>query len=191
MSDEPLLPRRMTLLGKAMHPIWLKLKVQIEMPVSRTSTVSAIAGFVSDHLDDLQEAVGRLEDRINGLMSDVVSKENASDAEVDSAVGRIESPVDDLLASYHAIRAVRAAGKDAEARDLLADVYRHALGEIRDWLGVLVEVIADPMAAVQKRGLPPSDYVELPVNLTLTAAPALGRLSRWSGRQSVSLARAS
>ena len=132
MSDEPLLPHRMTLLGKAMHPIWFELKVQIELPVSRTSTVSDIAGFVSDHLNGLQEAVGRLEDRINGLMSDVVSNETACDAEVHRAVGRIESPVDDLLASYHAIRAVRG-GKDAEARELLADAYRHALGEIRGW----------------------------------------------------------
>lgn len=153
MSDEPLLPRRMTLLGEALHPIWLKLKVQIEMPVSRISTISNIAGFVSHHLDALQAAVERMEGRIDGLTTNVISNEGAGDADVYRAVGRVESTIDDMLEHYRSIRALGAGGTDAEARDLLADVYLHTLGEMRDWFGELVEMIADPMAAVAKRGL--------------------------------------
>lgn len=188
MSDEPLLPHRITQLGKAMQPLLLKLKARIDKPVAKTSTTPDIAAFVSRHLDGLQDCANRLEIRIDGLMRDVVADETASDADVYLAVGRFEALLDDLLDAYHAIRTLFAVSADAEARDLLADVYRHTLVEIRDWLDELVDVIADPMAAVKKRGLPTRGYVELPLNLTLTAAPALAALVRWAQRESVSLA---
>ena len=68
---------------------------------------------------------------------------------------------------------------DLDERDLLAGVYRHLLTEIRNWMEELVEVIGDPLAAVKRRGLPTSGYVELPINLTLTEAPQLAELHDW------------
>lgn len=189
MSDEPLLPHRMTLLGEAMHPIWSDLETQIDMPVSQISgEIVDIAKLASHHLDALQGAMQRMEGRIDGLMTNVISNQSADDADVYRAVGRLESTIDDMLEHYRIIRALGVAGTDADARDLLADVYRHTLVEIRDWMEELVEVIADPMAAVVKRGLPTSGHVELPLSLTLTAAPALDLLSRWVERRSASLA---
>lgn len=187
MSDEPLLPHRLTLLGEAMRPLALKVNSQIDMPAHQTSAVLGIADIVSHHLDELQSIVHRLTNRINSLMTDVVSNGEASDAEVYRAAGRFEVFLDDLLAGYHDVRALDAYGADAEARDLLAGVYRHSLVEVRDWLEELVETLADPMSTVKKRGLPTSGYVELPLTLTLTAAPQLAGLSRWAERESVSL----
>ena len=187
MSDERVLPPRMTLLGEAMRPIWLKVRAQLDMPVQQASAVTGMGNVVSQHFDSLQNTIPRLEDRINRLMTDVVSNEEATDGEVYRAVGRFEAFLDDLLADHQAVRALKAYGADVEARDLLAGVYRHFLVEVRDWLGELVETLADPMAAVKKRGLPTSGHVELPLTLTLTAAPQLMGLSRWAERQSVSL----
>lgn len=179
MDDDPLLPHRVTLLGEAMRPLWRKLEARLDDHVALVMPVYGLAEIVSHHLDELQSLVHRLTDRINSLMSDVVANESATDGDVYRAVGRFEAFVDDLLAGYHEVRALNAYGRDVEARDLLAGVYRHTLVEIRDWLGDLVETLANPMAIVRLRGLPTTGYVELPLTLTLTAAPELASLSRW------------
>lgn len=183
MDDKPLLPHRFTLLGEAMRPLWQKIGAQIDQPAFPVTPVYGIAGIVSNHLDELQSVAHRLTDRINCLMSDVVANEFAADSDVYRAVGRFEASVDDLLSGYRSVCALDANGRDAEARDLLAGVYRHTLVEIRNWLGDLVETLTDPMAVVRKRGLPTTGYVELPLNLTLTAAPELAALTRWAGRE--------
>lgn len=179
MADEPLLPHRITLLGEAMRPLWRKIETQLGHHVLPATAMYGMAEIVSSHLDELQVLAHRLADRINSLMSDVVANESATDGDVYRAVGRFEAFVDDLLAGYREVRVLNAYGRDAEGRDLLAGVYRHTLVEIRDWLEDLVETLADPMAVVRRRGLPTTGYVELPLTLTLTAAPELAALSRW------------
>ena len=95
----------------------------------------------------------------------------------------------DLLAVYREVLALNPYGRDTQARDLLAGVYRHTLVEIRDWLEDLVETLADPIAVVRRRGLPTTGYVELPLTLTLTAAPELASLSHWVGSNAGGAAR--
>lgn len=182
MNDESLLPRRLTVLGEAMRPVSQKLDAELDYTAWSTTPVVDIAATVRHELAQLETAVHRLTDRINDLMGEVVSNESASDSEVYRAVGRFEALLRDVLASYHGVLSLAAYGADAEARDLLAGVYRHSLIELRDWLHELVETLADPMAAVHRRGLPTSGYVELPLTLELTAAPELAGLSRWAGR---------
>ncbi len=179
MHDEPLLPRRLTLLGKAMRPVWLKLNAQLDMPVRHGSTVPVMSGVVSHHLGKLLRATDELSDRVNGLMRDVVSNEAASELDVYRAASRFNAVLDDLLAGRHAVRALATEGMDTAVRDLLAGVYRHTLVEFRDWLGDSIKTLANPVATFKKRGLPTSGEVELPLTLKLTGAPQLAELSLW------------
>ena len=183
MSDQPVFPHRVTLLGEAMHPLERKISGQLGMPVLPVTEVYGVNEIVSNHLAALQDIINRLPERLDALMTDVVDNEEASDAEVYRAVGRFEASVDDLLAGYVGALSLRAFGTDAEARDLLAGVYRHTLVEIQDWIEELADVLADPLTALTKRGLPTSGDVELPLSLTLTAAPQLAALSRWFEHQ--------
>lgn len=183
MSDQFSLPHRVTLLGEAMRPLGRKISAELDMPVAPVADVYGINEIVSNHLEALQDIVQRVPDRLAGLMADVVENEEASDAEVYRAVGRFEASVDDLLAGYRGVCALLVFGTDAEARDLLAGVYRHTLEEVRGWIVELVDALADPLAALKKRGLPTSGMVELPLKLTLTAAPQLAALSRCLRRQ--------
>lgn len=162
-----------------MRPLWRKIETQLSHHVRPATSVHGMAEIVSGHLNELQAILHRLTDHIDSMMSDVVANERATDGDVYRAVGRFEAFVDDLLAGYREVRALNAYGRDAEARDLLAGVYRHTLVEIRDWLEKLVETLSDPMAVVRRRGLPTTGHVELPLILTLTAAPELAALSRW------------
>ena len=184
MNDEPLIPRRLSVLGEAMRPVWRKLVSEIDARSWPSTQVLDMVATVQHNLGQLESAVHRLTERINNLMCEVVTNDAASDSDVYRAVGRFEAPLRDMLANYHGVQSLAAYGADAEARDLLVNVYRHYLTEIHDWLHELVETLADPMAAVKRRGLPTSGYVEFPLILELTAAPGLTGLSRWAKRHS-------
>jgi len=174
-----LLPHRLTLLGEAMRPVLQNLETELDDSVEADTPVFDIAATVQHELAQLEKAVHRLAKRINDLMDDVASNEAASDSEVYRAASRFEAALQGILARYHGILSLDAYGTDIIVIDLLADVYRHSLIEIRDWLEELVETVADPMAAVRRRGLPTSGHVEIPLFLELTTAPELDELANW------------
>lgn len=184
MTDEVVLPKRISLLGEAMNPVLVKLRSGIAQQLSVTAPVGAMIDVISVSLNSLQGMVHRLNGQVNALMSDVVSKEDASDADVYRAVGRFEAFLDDLLSEYQGLKRLNAYGADIEGRDLLVGAYRHTLVEIRDWLQDLVDTLANPQAALRRKGLPTTGPVEIPLTLHLTGAPELAALGRWGERQS-------
>lgn len=183
MSDEALLPPRLTLMGVAMRQVWKKLESDLDrhIPVREADfdEMEDMADTVRDHLKRLRKLPRRLEKGLDRLMSRIVTNEAADLQTVDQEVSRFEGMLDDLVADYHEVKSLEALGDDDDGRDLLADVYRHSLIEIRNWLGELVETLADPLAAARKRGLPATGRVELPLVLHLTAAPELQELVAW------------
>ena len=183
MSDEIVLPRRMTTLGEALVPLERNLRSSLDASVATTAPVGSMIEIAKEHFDKLQSVVHRLSDRVDGLMSDIISKDDASDSDVYRAVGRFESVLDELQSGYRDVRRLAARGDDIEARDLLAGVYRHALKEIHVWIMDVISVMADPAAALRARGLPTSGNIELPLTLTMTSAPQLQGLKTWIQRK--------
>ncbi len=183
MSDELLLPHRITLLGEAMRETWMKLESDLDrhIPVRETDfdEMEDMVDTVRDHLKKLRKLPRRIENHLERLMSRVVNNDVADLQTVDQEVSRFDGLLDDLIADYREVRSLDALVDDEEGRDLLADVYRHNLVEIRNWLGELVQTLADPLAAARKRGLPITGRVELPLVLNLTAAPELELLKVW------------
>lgn len=184
MTDEAVLPRRISLLGEAMTPVLVKLRTEIAQPISATAPVGSMIEVISAGLNSLQSIVHRLNGQVNALMSDVVAKEDASDADVYRAVGRFEAFLGDLLSEYQGLKRLNAHGADIEGRDLLAGAYRHTLVQIQGWLQDLVDTLADPQTALRRKGLPTTGPVEIPLTLHLTGAPELVALGHWGERQS-------
>ena len=177
MSKSPTLLPGVTALGEALRPMLLELQTQLDAPVRGDLRVSDVAGEVADHLDEIEDTLSGLAAKVNAL-GELLSLE-APVAGIHRAAGGLEVHLDTLLARYSEVRRWRPGVSDLPARDFLAGVYRHLLTEIRNWMEELVEVIGDPLAAVKRRGLPTSGYVELPINLTLTEAPQLAELHDW------------
>lgn len=194
MSDEPLLPPRMTQFGEAMRQVWKKLESDMDRHIAEREVdfdeMEDMVDTVRDHLKNLRKLPRHLEKGLDRLMFRVVNNEAADLQTVDREVSRFEGMLDNLVADYHEVKSLEALGDDEEGRDLLADVYRHNLVEIRNWLGELVAALADPVAAARKRGLPATGRVELPLVLNLTAAPELEELVAWmqDNSKSVSVA---
>ena len=183
MNDEIVLPRRMTMLGEALVPLERSLRSSLDASVAPSAPVGSMIEIAKAHFDQLQSVVHRLSDRVNGLMSDVISKDGASDSDVYRAVGRFESVLDELQTGYLDVRRLAAMGDDIEARDLLAGVYRHALKEIYAWITDVIAVMSNPCAALRARGLPTSGNIELPLTLTMTSPHQLQGLNNWIQRK--------
>jgi hypothetical protein len=78
-----------------------------------------------------------------------------------------------LVTGLQSVCALNAKGVDPLVRNLLAGAYRHPLNEVRDWLVELMAAIDDPFTALQRRGLPTTGQIEIPITLKLTQAPQL------------------
>ena len=185
MTDEITLPPRLVCLGEAMAPVLGKLDAALSEQSLPTVRIGSIVDVIRGGLDALGRSMPRLSDQVNGLMTDVAANENVSDRDVYRAVGRFEGVLDEIISDYQKVSRQSAYGSDEEACELLAGTYRHSLQEIQEWLRDLVETLKDPLAALQRKGLPTTGYVEIPLTLTLTSAPELAGLQRWGEDHSV------
>ena len=105
------------------------------------------------------------------------------EAKVHRAAGRFEMVLDELLDGYWELRVLRPYPAHKRGYELLLAVYRHTLAQIQAWLLDVVECLADPMAALKKKGLPTSGEVQLNLSLTFTSPPEQGELLDWIREQ--------
>lgn len=173
------LPSHITLLGESLKPLLGKVQDALrDGGRSGASTVS-LAADASRPLGVLEASLERVSKEVSGALGEVVATAEVADAEVHRAIGRFESAVDELLGGYARLCGSRRDAWRWRVHELLVAVYRHTLTELRDWLQDTVATIADPMAAIRKRGLPTSGQVTLDLTLTFTPAPEGDELLNW------------
>lgn len=185
MTDEITLPSRLVCLGEAMAPVLGKLDAALSEQSQPTFPVGSIVDVIKEGLSALGGSMPRLSDQVNGLMTDVAANESASDRDVYRAVGRFEGVLDEIISNYRKVCRHSAYGSDEEACELLAGTYRHSMREILNWLKDLVDTLSDPIAALNRKGLPTTGSIEIPLTLTLISAPELAGLQRWGERHSL------
>lgn len=183
MSDEIVLPQRMTVFGQALIPLEAGLRATLDQRISPTAPVTSMVDVARQHLDMLSSMMQQLTHQCDALMAEVVSNESATDGDVYRAAGRLEGVLDGIRSGYFDVQRLAAQGNDIEARDLLAGAYRHALREILAWISEIVWTMANPASAMQAKGLPTEGNVEIRLSLTLTPAPELEELGRWVKKQ--------
>ena len=182
MSSEPLLPPRVTRMGEALRPLLHKVREGAARSAPAESERVTL-DLLREHLHDLEMAVNRIVDAVDGMMNEVVAAEDAGDPEIYRAVARLESRVDDLQEGRARLLHAVADDTHEEGRSLLADTYVHLLGQIATWLEELVDFIADPIAAAKRKGLPTSGYVEVPFTLTVETPPQFReKFQAWTAR---------
>lgn len=173
------LPPHISLLGEAMQPLLWKLEAGLSEPLHPTGRPESLDVVCESALGKLQDSIRRLAGEMNGALNELAGAAAPPAAEVHRAAGRLELPLDELLDGYFELLETRPDAGHQRGLELLVAVYRHTLTQLRDWLEELVEAIADPLAAVRRRGLPTSGKVNLDFFLTFTTARELGELQDW------------
>ncbi len=182
MSSEPLLPRRVVCMGEALRPLLSELKERADVLAADEAATPVTVEFLSFRLRTLCRAMTRLDGAVEAMMKEVIANEAADDADVYRTVARLGSRVDDLIDDCADLRQCTE-GELAEAARLLEGVYGELLDRIERWLEDFVESIADPEAAIERKGLPKSGYVKLPFHLSLDAPEQIAELQDWVDRE--------
>lgn len=182
MSDRDNLrafPPRMQLLGRCLRGPLAQLRGTLAAGANGVHPVADMLGRIREETAAMTLSSERLARAVDRLMRDVVAREAATDPDVYRAVGAFESDIDDLCERLRSISRCTASDADRPALDALVGCWRHVLAETEAWLSELIDTLADPTAALARRGLNRPGPVELTLALTLTSPPALQALNRW------------
>lgn len=162
------IPSRVTFLGEALQPVVKNLRLAMTRRIKSSGHEMASFEDVAQHMHVIHQALSHLSPRIGALMGNVISDETAGMAEAYREAGRIEQVLSEFVDGYHLAKTSPANAETSEARNLLLGMYRHYIREICEWLEELVQAIANPASAIEKRGLSLTENVKLSIALNLT-----------------------
>ena len=175
------LPSQVVFLGEALAPVAKSARQAMARRVRPSGHEFVTLEDLSRHMGVIQLALTHLSLRLDGLMTDVIRNEGAGMAEAGRAAGRLEQVLSEFVEGYQDAKASHAGPDSSEARTLIMGVYRRHIREICEWLEELVEVIANPASAIQKRGID-AEANELTVALNLTRPPEMDKLDALAQR---------
>lgn len=171
------LPPQLLALGEALAPVAKVARTALSRRVRPSAHRFVILEDLTHHMGVVEHALSHLTPRLDGLMSDVILKDGVGMLEIGRSAGRFEQVLFELVDGYLEAKASLAGPEDGEARTLILGVYRHHIRNICDWLDNLVAVISNPAGECQRRGVEPSDRVELTVPLNMTSPPEMAKLT--------------
>lgn len=172
MSDDSPLPPTLRALCEAAGRLLTKFPEGSERGETFGRSVAApadLADAICDHTERYHDLAGSLSDEFTRL--DYLLGGEAAAAEVFSSVGRIEVILNHTRKNLDEVRAWRDDPKARLVRGLLADMHRHLLNQIRRMLREITEALRDPVATLERRGLPTTGKVTLEFKFEITDSP--------------------
>lgn len=167
---------RLLALGEALAPVAETARRSLARRVRSSGAEFVVLDDLAHHTSVVQRSLSQLPPRLDGLMSDVIQNDHAGLIEVGRSAGRLEQVLSQLVDGFLELKASHAEPKHAEARQLMLSVYRHHIRDICEWLDKLVLIIINPTGEIHRRGIEPSEKIELTVSLDITIPPELTKL---------------
>jgi hypothetical protein len=171
------LPPQILALGEALAPVVAAARKELSRRVRPTDQPFSTLDDLAYHMGVVEHALTQLTPRLDGLMTDVIRNDAAGLLEAGRSAGRFEQVLSELVDGHLQAKASHAGPEDAEARVLMIGVYRHHIRNICDWLDNLISAIANPAREMQRRGIEPSDHVQLTISLNMTTPPEMDKLA--------------
>ena len=162
-DPRPQLPAAVIALGRALRPTLAKVSTTLRTSPRAGGDVATIA------------SVERCLSRLANVCGDVVAKveelgqalaNGSEESAIYRAVRAFEARLQVLQDGYAEVLAWGGMKRARRGRDLLAEVYRDILTQIKDWIEEIVETVDDPLVALERRGLPTKGEVNLTIALT-------------------------
>ena len=180
MACEPLLSPQMDALKEAMGPVARSFRSRRQTAPPRTGYVRDMVGLVSEHFDRISRWTGDFTDEVNDQLRLVASDPDATDAQVHRAAARLEVRLERLLDDWDDVRSVKPDPTEKRGWDLLVGTYGGLAEQVQDWLDEILEILEDPAAALDRRGLADEERARIALTLTLEAPAEAEALRRWA-----------
>ena len=176
-DPRPQLPAAVIALGRALRPTLAKVSATLRTSPTAGGEVATIAS-VERRLSCLANVCGDVVAKVEELGQALAAA--SEESAIYRAVGAFEAHLQVVQDGYAEVLAWGGTKQARRGRDLLAEVHRDILTQIRDWIEEIVETVDDPLAALKRRGLPTKGEVKLTIALTLHPPPELEQLMRWA-----------
>jgi len=142
----------------------------------RADNFTERSGVLTDAWSD---AIEHLMTLINGPFASVAADDSVDESAMHRVAGRLLEALDHLRRLRHEATVLPVVGRQVTARELVVGGFDYTLVEISRWLDTLLDFLADPTAALRRRGIAAEGAVEFPLSLKLTAAPHWQTLTQW------------
>ena len=176
-DPRPRLQPEVIALGRALRPTLAKVSATLRASPPTGGDIATIE-LVGHYLSRLANACDDMVAKVQELGQALAA--GSDETAIYRAVGACEAHLQVMQNGYVEVLAWGGARSERRGRDLLADVYRDALTQIKDWIEEIVEAVEKPLAAVKRRRLQDQKEVTLTFNLTLRSPPDLEQLVGWA-----------
>lgn len=180
-SDVKLAPH-IVLLGEALQPALRKVEAELSKTVrprhGGESFVAAAHGALA--------CLGGVQDRLTKMLAvldGVVGAADVPAVHVHRAAGRFEMVLDDLLECSADLRQARPFPTHERGHELLVAAFRHTLKQIQGWLLDMVDMAADLVEVLNRKGLPTDGSVSLDLVMDMTPPRELKEFTDWATAQ--------
>ncbi len=177
MNDFQLAPHHQAL-KTALAPVLVRLREVIDEREAATIPCADMRPEIQWHLDYLYAGIGRITSIVEGALANVALASGQAE-EADRAARALLAWIDDWAARLREVQRLYPEPEERDPRDWLASAYRQVLRDLASGLETLVHILEDPVGALRAQGLPTEGVVELPLTVTLTAAPEVKLLQAW------------
>ena len=181
-DPQQLLQPEVIALGRALRPTLAKMLATLRSSPPTGEEVATIE-LVEHYLSSLENACDDMVAKVQELGQALAA--GSDETAIHRAVGAFEAHLQVMQDGYVEVLAWEGTRSERQGRDLLAEVYRDALTQIKDWIEEIVETVEKPLAAVKRRGLQDQKEVTLAINLTLRSPPDLEHLMDWAEQNAV------
>ena len=184
MSDDSPLSPTLRALCEAAGRLLTRFPEGPEREQTSGGSVAAPADLLEatgDHAERYVDLLRQIEDEITRL--DYLVGGEAAAAEIFSSVGRIELILKHTRRNLDEVLAWRDDPKVKLGGELLAGMHRHLFDQIRGMTREMAEDLREPVAALERRGLPTTGKVTLHCEFEFTDPPQLAALEAWAERQ--------
>ena len=171
----------MAVLGGALQPALRRVEAALDEPARPTGRGESFIAVGERTLGHLVDALEHLEKETELLHRALAP--DLPEAEIHRAVGRYEVVLDGLLQCHAELRQARPRAAHQRGHRLLVTAFRSMLIQIRDWLREVVDIGADPVQVLKRKGLPTSGHVTLDLTPQFTTPEEMDQFVAWADGQ--------
>jgi hypothetical protein len=165
-----------TFFGKALKPVAKNLRQVLAYEFKSSGSTFVVLDDLAYHSGVISRGLAHVSERFDNLVNVFLKDLTAGEADAYRSAGRFEQVLSEFVDGYQLAKKTHASPETDQPRALIIGVYRHHIREMCDWIEELVAVVENPRLAMEKRGIPLSENVEVSVELRLTTPPEMAAL---------------
>ena len=156
------------------------LAVRSALPPHAVRTEDDFLSFALEQVTDLSSWLSETIPALQAL-HEITTADSPTKSDIRRVASQLERRVDALCAQYNLVNHMRCGPRREDGRQALLGIYEHNIEETVEWLATIIDILDDPSAEIERRGLAGEEELTLTATLSPTFPPThLKALLSWA-----------